>query len=166
MLTLTLIRHAKSSWDDSDLSDFERPLAKRGLKDAPRIAQALKQMAWQPQKILTSPSKRTLQTLSFLTQTALIPEGSVQTIDEIYHASYGDLLEILSRQNNGNQSLALVGHNPSLNELTRQLTGVNLGNLPTCGVAKMVSDGDHWSDINDIHFKLVLLLTPKGLQGV
>jgi phosphohistidine phosphatase len=165
MLTLTLIRHAKSFWDDSEINDFDRPLSKRGYRDAPKMAWALAKMGCRPARILTSPSKRTLQTLDCFIQTGTFSADKIQTVASIYEAGSGDLLDLLASQNSQTNSLALVGHNPGLTDLVRILSGVNVINLPTCGIVTLRSTSDSWSDIRDINFKLLLLLTPKGIAG-
>jgi len=162
MLTMTLMRHAKSSWDHPHLSDLERPLNKRGLKDAAFMADLFANLGWQDSRVLVSPSRRTVETLSFFTQANVFREDCTEIADQIYEASSGDLLELLSQQNNDHRSLVVVGHNPALTSLINVLCGLSLSNLPTCGVASVSTNGSQWCDIQNYSFKLLLMLTPKS----
>lgn len=162
MLTITLMRHAKSSWDYPHLSDLERPLNKRGLKDAAFMASLFASLRWQDSRVLVSPSRRTLDTLNFFIQASVIRKECTKIADSVYEASSGDLLELLSKQNSEHRSILVVGHNPALTNLLNLLSGLNISNLPTCGVVSLSANGGQWSDIQNYSFKLLLLLTPKS----
>ncbi len=163
MLYVTLIRHAKSSWDYPDLIDFERPLNKRGLRDAPVMARQLKNIGYKPDRVLTSPSARTLQTLNCFVKEEAIREECIQKYDKLYEANFQELLDTISRQPVECSHLTLVGHNPGLTDLIRVLTGTDIGNLPTSGVATLGADCREWQQVPRADCRLLMLLTPKGL---
>ncbi len=106
---LIVMRHAKSSWDNPSLSDHERPLNKRGRRDAPRIADAIHERDWVPALILVSSSKRTIQTLSGMSHR--MENVPVEVRDGIYHATVGDLLLELEKMVDDGTTM-IIGHNP------------------------------------------------------
>ena len=165
MLFLTLVRHAKSSWEEPECDDFDRPLNKRGCRDASKMAVAAAKMGCQPQHIVTSSSKRTLETLKLFIDAGAFKGAKVTSTESIYEASTGELLDIIAGQPNHFKSLAMVGHNPGLTDLTEALSGVNLRNLPTCGLVTLATTVDSWTEIRASDFKLLLLLTPKGIAN-
>jgi len=131
--TLYIARHAKSSWDDPTLSDFARPLNKRGERDAPFMAQLLKAKRVLPQLILSSPAKRA-KTTAAIYHDAI--KGELRFDERIYDTSAMSLLylvqEVLS--DSDHESLMLVGHNPGLTELSNILSNKYISNIPTAAV--------------------------------
>ena len=119
MHQLILLRHAKSSWDNPDSSDFDRPLNPRGRRAAGLVRGAMRQLGLAPDMVLTSPAKRTLETLSLLEpwdDTPLIEE-----VPSLYLASLEQLLAVLNGVADTTRSVMLVGHNPGLHELALSL---------------------------------------------
>ena len=112
MKRLFLLRHAKSSWDDADLADRDRPLAPRGRRAAGAIARHLRDEEISPSLVLCSPARRTRETLE-----AVDPSGDVRIEDELYGASEAELLERLRRVPEAIESVMLIGHNPAIQEL-------------------------------------------------
>lgn len=137
MRTLTLARHAKSSRDDPDLDDFERPLNPRGERDAPEMARRLAAAGDPPDRIVSSPALRALQTARVLAPALGLDPGSVVTEPRIYEASCTRLVEVLRGQPRSAGHLMLVGHAPGIADLARLLCGAPAGKFPTCGVVRM-----------------------------
>jgi phosphohistidine phosphatase len=157
--TLLLLRHAKSSWDDSSLSDFERPLNPRGLQAAPFIGTVLAEKGWQPDVILSSPAERAKQT-ALLAKEAGRLTAEVQFDDKIYEASPAQLLGVLSGVSSKIDSLLLVGHNPGMEGLLTILTA-ETRSMPTAGLARISLNIDSWSDIKDGRGKLEGFVKPR-----
>ena len=161
MKTLLLMRHGKSSWDDAGLGDFDRPLAKRGRRDAPRVARALLALGSAPDFIVSSPAVRARETVE-----AVIREGGftapLQFVDSIYDASVAELMRILRQLPDERQRVLMVGHNPGFEDLLTRLTGER-GHMPTAAIACIEFHIDHWDGVEDEQGKLVWLLTPKQL---
>ncbi|GIU82396.1 MAG: histidine phosphatase family protein [Acidobacteria bacterium] len=159
MKTLFLLRHAKSSWDDPNLPDFERPLNKRGLEAAPFMGKLMKERKIQPDIILSSPAKRAAQTAELIKESAQL-KANIVFDKEIYEASSLKLLFILSNIEDKYSSVLLVGHNPGMEELLRILTGQN-ESMPTAALAKVELEISAWKDISENSGKLVFLIKPK-----
>ena len=160
--TLLLMRHAKSNWDDPSLRDFDRPLAERGRRDAPRMARALVALDSMPDLIVSSPAARARETIE-----AVIREGRLTaplTFNEaIYDATTAALMQVIRRLPDERQRVLLVGHNPGFEDLLTRLAGER-GRMPTAAIACIEFQVDGWDDIEDGQGKLVWLLTPKQLR--
>lgn len=170
MLTVSLLRHAKSSWDDSDLQDIERPLGDRGRKDAPRMAAWMARNGVAPQLILCSPSVRTRQTLD-LVLTALKGKPAVSHEDDLYLASAGTLLKRIRKVEADVTHVMLVGHDPGMHGLAMDLSGSGrpedlealAAKFPTAGLAVIAFDTRTWSGIKAGNGRLVVFMTPRRL---
>jgi phosphohistidine phosphatase len=161
--TLLLLRHAKSSWDDPQLRDFDRPLAARGKRDAPRIGEALRERGPAPDLIISSPAARARETTEAVIDSANLTPGPV--FDEsIYGASSGELMRIIRRLPVESSCALLVGHNPGFEDTVSRLTGVQEA-MPTAALACIEFPVERWEDVEDEHGKLLWLLTPKQLGG-
>jgi phosphohistidine phosphatase len=153
--TLYLVRHAKSDWH-AGKSDFDRPLNKRGRRDAPEMGRRLKDRGQRPDVIVCSPAKRALQTFE------LLDLGVEAVFDEsIYEASTGDLLDIVQAIDNRHGSAMLIGHNPSMTWLAGLLSGVRIDGMPTCSVATIELDSCRWEQAGACAATLVSLDYPK-----
>ena len=111
MKTIYILRHAKSSWDNPNLADFERPLNKRGLESAPFIGEIIHKNNFQPDSVLSSPAERAKQT-AFLVKEAGKIEAEIQFDERIYEASPQQLLQVISELETDRESALLIGHNP------------------------------------------------------
>ena len=171
MLTLTLFRHAKSSWADPSLEDFDRPLAPRGEAAAPLMGAFLAERGLVPDLVQCSPSRRTRQTLGL----AIGPQKSqpeTRFLDEIYHATVPALLAIIRAAPSAAHRLMLVGHNPGLQSLALELIGGGDASgrrgiahkFPSAAVAVMTFDAADWSAIRSTAGYLTIFMTPKQLD--
>jgi len=129
--TLYIARHAKSSWDDMTLSDFERPLNKRGERDAPFMAQLLKAKSIQADLILSSPANRAMTTAKFYHETL---GGELRFDERIYEATAMGLFYLAQEMFEKYNSVMIVGHNPGLTELNDMLCDSAIYNIPTAAV--------------------------------
>lgn len=160
MKELILIRHAKSSWSNPLLEDFERPLNKRGAKNAPFMAKVLKQKEVNPDLIISSPSKRTKDTLDFFIK-EFDYKGEIIFEESIYEAPYINILKVIKNIDDKHKTIFLIGHNPGLNDLSNFLLGEFKDNIPTCGTVKIDFDVKSWKDIGKENSKLVFFEFPK-----
>lgn len=162
MKTLILLRHAKSDWEDATLRDFDRPLAKRGKRDAPRMGRALNEKSIQPDLLVCSPAVRAKQTLEKFTEAAAL-ELPIAFEPNIYEASVGELMKIVRRLPNAKNSVLMIGHNPGFEALLWRLTGVS-DNMPTAALACIELPVENWEDVAENQGRLVWLMTPKTLD--
>ncbi len=160
MKTLLILRHAKSSWDNLQMSDFERPLNARGLEAAPFIGKIIYDKKLQPDLVLSSPAKRAKQTAILIKQSAQI-SANIKYEQKIYEASPLILVEIISEIDDNFALILLVGHNPGLESLVRILAG-QLQPMPTAALAKINLNIEKWADIKADCGNLEFLITPKN----
>jgi phosphohistidine phosphatase len=161
MKKLYLVRHAKSSWDFPQLTDFDRPLNKRGKRDAPFMGELLKDMGISPDIIFASPAKRAFSTARLLAEKIGYPLNSIQTNMGLYHADLNYILQYISQQPGTFESIMLVGHNPEFSELAGLLSGTDIDNIPTSGIAGIEFDIESWAKIKDTKGKLLFFEYPK-----
>ena len=146
MKKIILIRHAKSAWDNPWLSDHDRPLAERGLHDAPIMAKRLKKRNIHIEIILSSTAKRAIETAKIIAEELDFPVSDIIVEENLYHASPNKILKYIHQQNDSKETMIVVGHNPGFNELIAYLGG-KLDNLPTSGQFGFLVKSDHWSDL-------------------
>lgn len=160
MKELILIRHAKSSWSNPLLDDFERPLNKRGEKNAPFMAKVLKQKGLTPDLIISSPSIRTKQTLDYFIQ-EFDYKGEIIFEESIYEAPFENLLKVIKNIDDKYKTIFLFGHNPGLNDLVDFLIGNFEENIPTSGVLKLNFDIKKWGNLKEKIGILDFFIYPK-----
>ena len=148
MKTLILIRHAKSSWDDPLMEDFDRPLNDRGKKNAPFMGKILKKENILPDLIISSPAKRAITTARKMAEEIGYPKDKIQIESRIYESSVKDLLQIINSIHNDYKRVFLFGHNPTLTDFLNYLTDAGIGNIPTCGVAQIEFPFNLWNEIS------------------
>ncbi len=162
MKRLTLLRHAKSSWDDVRLDDHDRPLSKRGLRDAPRMGERLARHGLEPDLLLTSSARRARQTAELIEPAFRHARAQLVIEPAIYLASPGDLLAMLAAVDDAIDELILIGHNPGLTVLANMLLPeLALDNLPTAGAVAVDCDTPGWSTIDSAAFRLRFHDYPK-----
>jgi phosphohistidine phosphatase len=173
MLTLSLLRHAKSSWDDPGLADRERPLGKRGLRDAPRMSGVFAAHGLRPDLVLCSPSVRTRETLALsgLSSQAVGQCPPVLFEDPLYLAGAQALLARVRQVPRGVQHLLVIGHNPGLHELAVSMAraaGSGGGEamaqrFPTAALAVIDVSAGAWEDVQPGTGTLRLFVAPRDL---
>ena len=144
MKTLTILRHAKSSWNIPGLVDFDRPLNGRGKRNAPEMGQRMKEAGIRPSLIISSPAKRAWTTAKLVAAEIGYPIEFLQREPDLYHASTEELFDVISRQDEGFNNLVLVGHNPGLTDLANILVPGLTSNLPTAGLVSVLIDSPTW----------------------
>ncbi|MGB2908139.1 MAG: histidine phosphatase family protein [Candidatus Aminicenantaceae bacterium] len=161
MKRLYLVRHAKSSWRDPELDDFDRPLNKRGKRDAPFMGQRLSDADIQPDLIISSPAKRAAKTAKVIAAKIGYPAKHIQWRESLYGAGTLTLLQILYEIEDSVRQLMLVGHNPGLTLLAECLTGESVYNIPTAGVFAVDLTITSWAQAREGCGALVFFDYPK-----
>ena len=161
MKTLFLIRHAKSSWDDTALPDKDRPLNDRGRRDAPRMGERLAKRDVKPDLILSSPAVRALSTAEIIAKRLDYRRKDIVVTERLYAVEVDDLLDVIHQLGDKVERVMLFGHNPELTEFAHRLSG-EITHMPTCAVAEFRFDAESWSTIGTIKPAEVLLDYPKN----
>lgn len=161
MPLLTLIRHAKSSWDYPELSDFERPLNERGRRDAPRMATRLARELRAPLTLISSPATRALSTARVFAEALAVDFDAVRIEPRIYEASRRALLELVKALPDDSPKVLLFGHNPGLSELAQTLTDCPFDEMPTCAVVQLQIEGRSWKQLAPGKGRLLSYQYPK-----
>lgn len=164
MKTLTIVRHAKSSWNDRSLRDRDRPLNKRGERDAPTMGQRIADAGVRPSLIVSSPAVRAWTTARVIAQQLTYPVEFLQQEADLYHAGVDDILDVIVAQDEGFNSLMIVGHNPGLTDFVNFLSPGLTGNLPTAGVVSFNINQEDWKLHEQPTTELVLHDYPKKKQ--
>lgn len=159
MKKLYIIRHAKSSWKDLMLNDFERPLNKRGENDAPFMGKLLKEKDVFPDAILSSPALRAKTTAQKIAQEINFSKEIIYD-RKIYEASVQTLKSVVKSIDDKYSTVFLFGHNPGLKMLAKSIVGFE-GNIPTCGIVEVEFDCKKWSDISSKNAKMISFEYPK-----
>jgi len=163
MKTLVIVRHAKSSWDDLSLSDHQRPLSKRGLRDAPIMGARLADWGPPVDRVISSSAVRALTTAELITHEMGLPWDEIQIEDALYHATEEEMLDLINEQEDYLDGLMLFGHNPGMTYLVMKLSDIEIDNLPTCGVAVLQFEVNSWAEIgNGIAFTAEIDFPKKG----
>lgn len=164
MKTLCLIRHAKSSWNDEYVEDFERLLNARGLTDAPEMGRRLMQRGFQPSLILSSPAFRAMSTARRIARELAYDTQQIVADSRIYVAPANRLFELIQAMPDDVHTLALVGHNPGMHHLANYLTGVAPDEFPTCAVFAIRFELISWREITPLCGKLLFYDFPKSSE--
>lgn len=164
MKTLYLVRHAKSSWDNASLADFDRPLNKRGQKAAPFMAKLMRNKNVNPDLIISSPANRALTTAEIFCETLGYPQERIEQHVEIYEGGMNHMLQLVRRIPDRYTTAMLFGHNPTLTSFTNFISGQHLENIVTCGVARIDMKSDSWEGTMMDSGELVWYEYPKKHQ--
>ena len=162
MKTVYLVRHAKSSWADMSLRDIDRPLNKRGFRDAPFMAKMLKGKGARPDALVSSPANRAFTTASYFAKAIDWSPEDIVVEKDIYEAYVSDLFEIVRSLSEEWDTICLFGHNPTFTSFANRFGGRDyIPNIPTCGIVRIESDCKQWSDFSEENSRLVEFHYPK-----
>ena len=161
MKTLLLLRHAKSSWKESGLRDFDRPLNGRGRKAAETMGRFIRKKKVVPDLVLSSPAVRARETIEAIMKIAELP-SELRYDDRIYDAGAMRLLEVISQIEDERNTVLMVGHNPGMEELLALLTD-QLEHMATATLAKIDLNGASWSKVVEEKGNLDWIVKPKEL---
>ena len=156
---LLLVRHAKSSWSNTSLTDFDRPLNKRGVSNAPLMGQRIREYGLHLDAIITSTAERAQETSKLIAKEMAYEIEDIDLESDLYHASREVFINILSKQQNRN--IAMVGHNPGIQDFSYWLSSEPTVNFPTCGVIHISFNLDNWTEIYQNSGKAIRFEYPR-----
>ncbi len=160
MKKLYLVRHAKSSWKEEGLSDFDRPLKGRGVRDAHSTGQWLLEQGNTADLFISSPATRAMHTALIFAQELQYPISKIRMESALYHGSPIDIYEALEKVDASVESVFLFGHNPTITNFVNQSIDHVIDNVPTTGVACLSFDTDSWAALGQ-EAELVFFDYPK-----
>ena len=143
---LFVVRHAKSSWDDPTISDHDRPLNERGLRNAPDMGSRLSDREVSPDGLISSTALRARTTAEIMAVSLNYPKDGIVLDDALYHASATELQEYIGLLDDAHAFVMLFGHNPGMTSLVSHLFGLTIENLPTCGVVYLKFSAESWAE--------------------
>lgn len=166
MKQILLMRHAKSSWEEQSLKDFDRPLAKRGLKDAPRMGKFIRKTGYKPAMIFSSPAQRAKETTELSMEAAKIDNQLIQWNEDLYYGSVSDYFAVIQSAPDEAERILLVGHNPLMEQAAGLLSGAEQRTairMPTAALVCLESFADRWETISPGTCQLKWMMIPKLL---
>lgn len=169
MKYILLLRHAKSSWENPSLSDFDRPLAGRGLKDAPRMGKYLKKIGYRPEYVVSSPAQRAQQTAQLSVEAMKKDESIIKWDEGLYFESALKYIQAVQETPSEVETMMLVGHNPLIESATTTLSGGREGTgvrIPTAGLVCLESYAARWQDIKPGTCHIKWMMIPKVLKAI
>ena len=158
---LLLIRHAKSSWDDFSIKDFDRPLNGRGKKDAPVMAKRLLDKDITIDAFIASPAKRARKTAELFVKEYKKEKENIIFFDELYLAATSNFLDVISKTDDRFKTIAVFSHNEGITDFANSLTETRIDNIPTCGIFAIKIKTKHWSDFNEAEKEFWFFDSPK-----
>lgn len=167
MKYIMLLRHAKSSWDNPQLDDFERPLAGRGLTDAPAMGSFLKKTGYKPDIIISSPAQRALETTLAVSEVNNLEKDSIRWDRDLYLSGADAYLSAIAGIPDKAEKAVLVGHNPNIEELASLLCSGTRNSgfrVPTAGLICFESYSLQWKDVKPGTCHLKWMMIPKVLK--
>lgn len=163
MKQLFVVRHAKSSWDHLGLSDFERPLNKRGMHDAPDMAKRLWNHGFRFDGLISSPAVRAFSTATSFAAQFGFSKKDIHAIDRLYHADVDTFYDVISNEMPANWSQVLLfSHNPGITYFVNSTGLVSLDNMPTCAIFGIEAECDMWDAFEKAKKKFLLFDYPKN----
>lgn len=164
MKEIYVLRHAKSSWDNSNLSDFERPLADRGISDAKKMSKFLKDMDLNIDKVLCSNALRAKETFDLTADGFNFEIDKATYTDKLYFGDTTNIIKDLKELDESLKNILIVGHNPTLHYLVELLTNKPIDRFTTCNLAIISHDGE-WISLSSQQCRLRSLIKPKELRN-
>ena len=162
MKTVLLIRHAKSSWDDFTIDDFDRPLNDRGKRDAPEMAKRLLKRKQEIDAFISSPAKRAKKTALLFAEEFKFDKDKVKFHDYLYHPSSENLLRAIESAPDKADNIAIFSHNPGITAFANELTDIRVDDMPTCAIFALSADIKHWKDFHNAARKFLYFDYPKA----
>lgn len=162
MKTIVLVRHAKSSWDTPGLSDFDRPLNERGKKDAPEMAERLKEKGLKPDVFVSSPAKRAKRTARFFAAAFGQEKEDIVLQEDLYMATEEAFIKAIKGLEDGQDIAVLFAHNPGITEFANSLSNVRIDDMPTCSMFAVAADTGSWSSFMEEEKKFLFFDYPKN----
>jgi len=164
--TILIMRHAKSSWEDSSLRDFDRPLNKRGRRDAPAMGRYLTGLDLVPGYIVCSPAKRAKETIELLSKAIGGDVPAVNFDEALYYDGVEAYIEAFRRAPQESDTVLVAGHNPTIERAVATLSGGNtrLQKITTANIACFYSSASQWENVSELNTTFKWLIGPKDIQ--
>jgi phosphohistidine phosphatase len=159
--TLIIVRHAKSTWEYENISDIDRPLKLKGIRDAYDMARKTKIERLIPGIVISSPAIRALHTADIFIRVLEIKYSKLKLDERLYGTSVGVIKKVIGEQDDALKSLMIFGHNPDFSELATVLSGNDFIEIPTCGLVKITFDSPDWKSIGSSTVKDIFIDFPK-----
>lgn len=144
---LFIVRHGKSSWDMPDISDIDRPLKLRGIRNAYEMARRLKIERKVPDAFISSPANRALHTAIIFLNVFELPYSQLTIDEHLYGKGLKEIEDLIKNQPDDLNRLMIFGHNPDFTELARKYAKNTIFEMPTCSIAQICFECDKWSEI-------------------
>lgn len=158
---LVLVRHAKSSWKNSELDDHDRPLGKRGERDAPYMAKIFREKKMDVDLIASSTAMRALDTAKEFAKKLDYKKEKILRVSELYLAETEELLDYVKGLDDDYKTVMLFGHNPGITRFANELINENIENVPTCGIVAVDFETKQWSEAGSVKGHLRFFEYPK-----
>jgi phosphohistidine phosphatase len=142
--SILIIRHAKSSWSDSSLPDFDRPLNNRGEKDAPEMARRIRKRVPLIDAFISSPAKRAITTASYFADEYGVKKKNIFQVQQLYMADVHNFYDVISRIDDDVHVVAIFSHNPGITDFANSLTDTRIDDMPTCAIFAVDADISSW----------------------
>lgn len=166
MKELILVRHAKSSWENAALDDFDRPLNERGKKDVITMSEKLLARNVKPDLFISSPAKRTWTTARAFAKTFKVKSDDIELITPLYQALPSEFYSVIKEIDNKHNCVVMFTHNTGLTDFANELTNVHVDNVPTCGIYAVKVDCDNWKDFAKCNKHFWFFDYPKLFLGL
>ena len=163
MKKLILVRHAKASYENTFLQDYDRPLQKSGIEDIKKIGQYLKLKKHTPDYILTSGARRTRESAKFLSHLLFNKPISIHENRMIYEADVKQMIGIIESLDNQYKTVMIIGHNPTMTFLNNQISNANINHMPTSATTIINFEIENWKDFK-FSGELIEFIYPKKLN--
>ena len=165
MKLLVLIRHAKSSWDNPQVDDHDRPLNERGLRNAPEMGKRIRDCGVTVDALISSTAMRARTTAEIIAGSIDWPIQRISFDSNLYHASATELQNYVGSLSDDFSGVALFGHNPGMTSLTANLWGLPIDNIPTCGMVRLEFSENSWKEVSSAIPIRAQIDFPKNLSG-
>jgi len=162
MKHLFLVRHAKSSWDDPSVADFDRPLNIRGKNDAPEMAKRLADKKIKLGALISSPAKRARQTCKYFAKEFDFKKKDILTEPGLYEAGVENFYKVVESLKNKWDNVAIFSHNPGITYFANSLTQTHIDDMPTCSVFAIKINKDEWKDFRNAEKEFWFFDYPKA----
>jgi phosphohistidine phosphatase len=162
MKTLLVVRHAKSSWDRIDQPDIERPLNDRGKKDAPDMAQRLKEKNIKIDLFVSSPAKRAKKTARLFAEEYKVDKEDILIQEDLYEPALNNFYNVVAALSDKEDVVALFSHNPGITEFVNSLTNVRIDDMPTCGIFAVSAPINTWQEFKEAEKQFLFFDYPKN----
>ncbi|RYY38995.1 MAG: histidine phosphatase family protein [Chitinophagaceae bacterium] len=165
MKVLLLVRHAKSSWDDITMKDFDRPLNERGKKDAPEMAERVKEHGVKLTHFVSSPAKRARRTARFFAEAFGAEKDDIQIVEALYEPTMQAFADAVAALPDDQDAVAFFSHNPTITDYVNSLSNVRVDDMPTCAVFAVSMDEKSWSAFASADKQFLFFDYPKNPMG-